>query len=647
MWLAVAISAPSLAAADDPRKPPAIETMHVPLIPDALWERLEQYQNIRAASFSGWSPDGNGILIGTRFGATTQLHRVYAPGGRREQITFLAEPVGGRFLPQAQDGGIVFTMSRGGDENGQIYFLDRQSGQKTLLSDGASRNLLEALEPSGRRIAFASNRRNGRDSDLYLMDARRPEGVELVLEVSNQTWSIADWSPDGSKWLVERIVSRNESYPGVLDLATKKVEPISIPGGGTAAYGSLKFLPDGKTAFASCDAASEFLQLAKIDLATGAHTWFLTDIPWDVESIEVEPKTGLTAVTFNEDGASSLYLIEGDAPRRVEIPLGVVGSLEFSPDGKHLGMSLAQPSAPAEAYSLELATGKLTRWTYSEVGGLDTSRFRTAERIQFTSFDGRVIPAYCAKPAGAAKDRKVPVVISIHGGPEGQSRPYFSGFEQFLMLELGVAVIQPNVRGSSGYGKTYLKLDNADRREDSVKDIGALLDWIQEQPDLDANRVVVMGGSYGGYMVLASLVHYSPRLKGGIDIVGIASFRTFLNNTSPYRQDLRRAEYGDERTSAMQSYFQKIDPLEHTDKIKTALLVAHGKNDPRVPFSEAVQIVERVQSKDRPVWTIFAANEGHGFARKENRDYFTAAMVLFLQHHLLDAPPAAAARPSP
>jgi dipeptidyl aminopeptidase/acylaminoacyl peptidase len=318
----------------------------------------------------------------------------------------------------------------------------------------------------------------------------------------------------------------------------------------------------------------------------------------------------------------------------VELPQGQVGSLEFSPDGQQLGFTLARGDAPADVYSLSLADHQLTRWTYSEVGGLNTETFLAPELVRFKSFDGREIPAFVTRPRGVSPDKPAGVLVVIHGGPESQDRPSFSGVDQFFLNELGIAVIRPNVRGSAGYGKTYLRLDNAEQREDSVKDIGALLDWIGTQPDLDKNRVAVMGGSYGGYMVLSSLMHYSDRLKAGVDIVGIASFRTFLENTSAYRRDLRRAEYGDERDPMMKEVFERIDPLNHADRITAALLVAHGKNDPRVPFSEAVQIAEKVRGQGREVWTVYADNEGHGFAKKANRDYLTAVIALFLQKHL-------------
>jgi dipeptidyl aminopeptidase/acylaminoacyl peptidase len=509
MLLAALWPAPSLCAADDPLRPPAIEATDVPAIPPALAERLRQYQAVRSAAFRGWSPDGKGILAATRFGDTTQLHRVYEPGGRREQITFFDEPADGGFIPEARDGAMLVLMSQGGSENNQVYFLDRGTGRATLLTDGKSRNLLGPLTHDGAKMIVHSNQRNGRDTDLYLGDPRKAGSLKLLMEVENEHWSARDWSRDGTRLLINRYVSINETYPALLDVATAKKTPIPIPGG-KASYGSLRFSHDGKSAYVSSDAHSEFQELARIDLSDFKYTWLTPDIPWDVDSIEISQKTGAVAFTVNEDGASALYLLNGDKPERVELPLGQVGSLEFSPNGKHLGLTISRPDAPADAYSLELANRKLTRWTYSEVGGLNPETFVTAKRIQFESFDGRRIPAYYFSPKVASPQNRVPVIINIHGGPEGQYRPYFSGVEQFYLNELGYAVIHPNVRGSDGYGKTYLQLDNAEKREDSVRDIGGLLDWIARQPELDQG-----GGRYRGHRQFSHVSEEHQPLPAG------------------------------------------------------------------------------------------------------------------------------------
>jgi len=611
-------SAPSRGGASE-GKPAAVSTEGIPAIPEEITRRLAQYHAARSASFQDFGPDGS-MLIATRFAETSQLHLVPFPGGRREQITFTEEPVfGGMFVPGTGD--VLYTQARGGDENCQIYRRDRKQGRSTLLTDGKSRNGLGPISRAGDRIVLSSNRRNGRDTDLYTLDLKTGATAPL-LEVKGEFWYAQDWSPDDSKLLLVRLVSVNESYPFVLDLKTKERAALPALGAAKSATGSMRFLSDDRIVLAS-DAQGEFRQLAVLDPALSKPQWKATS--WDVTDIEVSDG-GRAAYALNEDGASRLFLLNPDAA--VDLPVGIVSGMKFSPDGKRLGFTLSRPDAPSDAYTYEIAEKKLVRWTYSETGGLDPSAFVAPQRISYKSFDQRVIPAYVYKPRGA---KRAPVVISIHGGPEGQYQPFFTPLTQYWVSELGLAVIAPNVRGSTGYGKTYVALDNAEKREDSVKDIGALLDWIAAQPDLDASRVAVLGGSYGGYMVLASLVHFGDRIKAGVDIVGIANFVTFLEKTSGYRVDLRRVEYGDERDPQMRAVFERISPANHADRIKSALMVAHGRNDPRVPFFEAEQIAAKVRSHGRTVWTVFADNEGHGFAKKDNGDYLRAVEAWFLK----------------
>jgi len=633
---------PSLQAEDLPPdrfRPAAVETTGVPHVPPELPERLRQYQAVRNATFRGWYPDGGGILIATRFAETNQLHRVTEPGGRREQLTFQTEPVNGRPIPGTTNGSLILTLSQGGNENDQVLHFDPTEGKARLLTDGKSRNLLGPIHRETRTAVIHSNVRNGRDTDLFLAPLESTAPLQPLLEVNNEHWNAQDWSPDGQRLLLQKYVSINESTPAILDVASRQLTPLPLPAKGPFSCTPMRFSADGKSVYLATDFRGEFRELARFDFATQQLTWLSEGIPWDVSELEIHPRTGQVAFVTNEDGAGQLYLLDGNQRRKFPLPLGTVTDLDFHPDGTQVGFTLGRPDAPTDAWSLQLADGKLTRWTFSETGGLPSKSFVTARRIAFPSFDGREIPAYYFQPKNASPQTRVPVLINIHGGPESQYRPIFSGLDQFYCNELGVAVIHPNVRGSAGYGKTYLKLDNAERREDSVRDIGALLDWIAQQPELDSSRVAVMGGSYGGYMVLASLTTFPDRIRAGVDVVGIASFRSFLKNTSAYRQDLRRAEYGDERLPAMQEFFTRIDPLERADQIRSSLLVIHGKNDPRVPFSEARQIADRVRELGRDVWTVYAENEGHGFLKKPNRDYQNAVVAMFLRRALnLEAP---------
>jgi dipeptidyl aminopeptidase/acylaminoacyl peptidase len=612
-----------------PGVPAAIAAEGVPEIPSEVTKRLAQYQSSRGATFEDWGPSGS-LLISTRFSDTAQLHLVPFPGGRREQLTFSEEPVStGLFIPGTSD--FLYTQAKGGNENWQIYRLDRKLGRSTLLTDGKSRNSLGPLSRKGDRLVYSSNRANARDMDLYTLDLASGKST-LILEAKGSLWSMADWAPDDRALLLLKVASVSDSRPYILDLGVPNSQPVGL------------LVPDAKCACSSprfgetpgvlvmgSDQRSEFLQFTRRNGAGSltAPGGDVLDKPWDVTEIEV--RQDRIAYVKNEDGASKIYFYGEQLS--LDLPIGVVSGLKFSPDGAQLGFTLSRPDAPSDAYSWEIAGRRLVRWTYSEVGGLDPSTFVVPKRFSYKSFDGREIPAYAYLPKNAVK---APVVISIHGGPEAQYQPFFSPLLQYWVNELGLAVIAPNVRGSTGYGKTYTSLDNAEKREDSVKDIGALLDWVAKQPELDASRVAVHGGSYGGYMVLASLVHYGDRIKAGVDVVGIANFISFLEKTSGYRVDLRRVEYGDERDPKMREVFERISPVNHADKIRSALLVAHGRNDPRVPFAEAEQIAEKVRAQGRPVWTVYADNEGHGFARKENRDYFSAATTLFFKKHLLE-----------
>ncbi|MGH8167969.1 MAG: prolyl oligopeptidase family serine peptidase, partial [Woeseiaceae bacterium] len=402
------------------------------------------------------------------------------------------------------------------------------------------------------------------------------------------------------------------------------------------------FVASGEGFWLVTNQAGEFQQLAWQSLDAGAKPQIVTaEIPWNVDEGALSHDRTRLAFVVNENGMSRLYLLDTNSRRYravSEVPTGIAYGLAFSPDDRQLALTLNTPQTPSDSFVLELGNrplehGDLVRWTTSEVGGLDTEAFATPELVHYPTFDevdgdARQIPAWVYRPRS---ESPVPVIISIHGGPEGQARPYFNSTFQMWVETLGVAVIAPNVRGSNGYGKSYLALDNGFKREDSVRDIGSLLDWIAAQPDLDESRVAVYGGSYGGYMVLASSVHYSDRLRAAVDVVGISNFVTFLENTEDYRRDLRRAEYGDEREPRMRAHLEKISPLNNVGEIGIPMFIVQGENDPRVPVTESEQVVRALREQGQPVWYMNALNEGHGYQRKENRDIYQQAMVMFLQ----------------
>lgn len=612
----------------------------IPEVPQHIVDQLIRYQNVRGASFKAWSEDGKSMYVTTRFGNTIQLHHVARPAGSRRQITFYTEPIADA-KARPETGDLQLRMDEGGGEFYQLFLLDPVSGERRRLTDGTSRNGASAWSPDGSLMAYQSTRRNGRSNDIWVMDPEDPEATRMVLESPDGTWwGPTDWSPDGSQILVANYVSITDSRIHILDADSGERTQVA---GGEGALGvnlGVSFDTSGDGIYLLTDRDSEFSRLAYLDLTSGETTIITTDIDWSVGGFELSEDGSKAAFYVNEDGLDRLFLMDTatNAFTPVEIiPTGLIRALEFSPNGRRLALTLNGATFPSDVFTLEfgddplVATG-LTRWTESEVGGLNTDSFIAPELIHYTSFDGRQIPAFIYKPLGSGP---FPVVVSIHGGPEGQYRPRFSSAYQMWLAELRVAVIAPNVRGSSGYGKEYVKLDNGFSREDSVKDIGALLDWIQSQPDLNADQVAVYGGSYGGYMVLASLMHFSDRLVAGVDFVGISNFVSFLENTQDYRRDLRRVEYGDERDPKMRDFLEKISPSNHPDLLTTPLLVVQGENDPRVPVTEARQIVQAVRAAGYEVWYMNALNEGHGYRKKENRDLYSQVVTMFLRRHLL------------
>jgi len=618
----------------------------MPAIPAEIVESLNRYQNVRSARFREWTEDGQGIYVSTRFGDVSQIHRVDMPGGARTQITFYDEPIGG-VQRQPHGSKLTFTRDAGGSEFSQIFLLDPADGSTTMLTDGESRNGAVLWDRGGRRIAFQSTRRNGASNDVWLMDPEDKDSARVVLESPDGTWwGPIEFSESGSKVLVLNYVSIADSRVHLLDLDSETYELIAGGEAGGGANFPLGFAAGDDGFWLTTDRGGEFTQLAWQPAEPGAEVEIVTgDIPWDIGGAAISHDRRRIAFTANENGLSRIYLMDA-ATRQYRpiggIPTGIASGLAFSPDDTRLAVTLNTPKTPSDTYVITLGKrpldyGKLVRWTYSEVGGLDTSTFPTPQLVEFPTFDEvngapRQIPAWVYKPPGKGP---FPVVVSIHGGPESQARPFFSSTYQMWLKTLGVAIVVPNVRGSAGYGKSYLALDNGFKREDSVKDIGALLDWIATQPDLDASRVAVFGGSYGGYMVLASSVHYSDKLKATVDIVGISNFVTFLENTQDYRRDLRRAEYGDERDPAMRAYLEKISPLNNVEKIDLPMLVVQGENDPRVPVTEAKQMVAALRKQGQTVWYMNALNEGHGYRKKENRDIYQQAVVLFLQRYLV------------
>jgi dienelactone hydrolase len=630
---------------------PNLVVQGIPPIPASVAADVAKYTDFRGHVFVDWHPLRREMLVSHRKSgaSTTQLFRVSAPMAEPEQLTDTTDPVRVASYEPREGKYIVFARSSGGDEADKLYRLDLADHKVTLLTDSNERHSLEAwTHATGQLITLSvpldrtaqGGSRASISQTLSLLDPLQPQARRKLAELPGGGWGASAVSWDDKQIALTRYLSANESQVWLLEIASGKLTQVlpSVGIDAKATHFSGDFTRDGSGLLVTSDRGSEFRELMMYRFADKRLVPLTHDIPWDMSGSTVNDAGTLLAAQANVDGRDELRLFDARTLKEIaapKVPAGSVGSTRFHPKLPELEFSLNSTKGPSQIYSLEPGSGKVEQWTRSSAPpGVDMSAFADEQVVRWKSFDGRMISGILDLPPARFTGKR-PVLIDIHGGPEGQATLGFMGRYNYFINELGVAVIQPNVRGSSGYGKTFLSLDDGFKREDSVKDIGALLDWVATQPQLDASRIAVSGGSYGGYMSLAVATTYSARIAGSIDVVGISNFLTFLQNTESYRRDLRRVEYGDERDPAMREFLQRISPLTNAASIKKPLFVVQGRNDPRVPYTEAEQMVEKVRENQSPVWYLRAENEGHGFARKENADFQFYAMVMFLRSTLL------------
>ncbi|MFM8326006.1 MAG: S9 family peptidase [Pirellulaceae bacterium] len=611
----------------------------IPAVPKRLKEQLRPYTESRAAAFFAWHPSLRQMLIGTRFGQTNQIHHLAMPMGARTQWTFFDEPVAGAQYEPNDGGFVLFSRDVGGNEFAQLFRLDPKKGTSRMLSPGGRTQIGQPLWNRAKsQFVYTSTERNGADRDFWWMDPyAENEPKRMLLANEGGGWGILDWSPDDTKLLVVERKSVNQSQLYEIDLATAQRRPLTDPNAPPAAYLGGQYLPGGGEVICASDRQGEFLELVKIDVVTGKETPIGEAKDGDVESLTLHEDGKNLAFVVNEDGVSRLFLHELTTGRQRVIeglPQGVISLGDWHRQMPELALTINSAKSPSDLFSVDALDGSVTRWTQSELGGISAESLTEPDLVRWEGHDGLALTGFLYRPP-ASFEGKRPVIISIHGGPEGQSRPIFQARNNFYLNELGVAIVYPNVRGSVGYGKTFTQLDNGMKRLDSVRDIGSLLDWVAGQPNLDANRIMVTGGSYGGYMTLATATQYNNRIRCALDVVGISHFGTFLKNTESYRRDLRRVEYGDERDPEMAKFFDQMAPLNRASQITKPLFIVQGGNDPRVPRSEAEQMVAKVRANGGPIWYLMAKDEGHGFKKKANADYQFYATVLFIEQYLL------------
>jgi protease II len=617
--------------------PDTVMAEGIPAIPAALADKVGRYSEFRSATIQSWHPTRREMLIGTRFADIGQIHFVKMPGGDRTQLTFSNERSGGgRFQPK-KGNFFIFNRDVGGGEWFQLYRHDMASGDDTLLTDGTSRNTGAVWDHTGDRIAYSSTRRNRKDGDVFVMNPADPKSDKMLLQVDGGGWGATDFSHDGKQLIIHEGISVAESYLWLVDSAAGSKKLLTPKGEEKISYSDARFAPDDKSIYFTTDKGSEFHRLSRMDLATGKITFLTSAIPWEVEEFDITDDGKTIAFVTNENGVGKLHFLDAASGKSLpspKLPVGVIGGLNWHENGREIAFTISSARSPADVYSVSFPALAVTRWTFSETGGLNTANFSEAELVKWKSFDGKEISGFLYKPPAKFTGKR-PVIINIHGGPEGQSRPTFLGRNNYFLNELGVAMIFPNVRGSQGYGKSFAESDNGFKREDTYKDIDALLDWIKANPALDGDRIMVTGGSYGGHMTLAVATNYNDKICCSLDVVGISNLVTLLQNTESYRRDLRRAEYGDERDPKMREFMERTAPINKAQNITKPLFVVAGKNDPRVPISEAEQMIAKVRANKTPVWYLVGKNEGHGFQKKTNQDYQFYATILFMQEFLL------------
>ncbi|AJF26483.1 peptidase S9 [Haloarcula sp. CBA1115] len=597
---------------------------------------LSRYLNVRSAYGSSFAPDGTLAFLMNTTGVA-QAWSLTEPQGWPEQLTFYDDTVSFvDYSPERQE--LVFGMDEGGNERAQLYRLDADGRVHELTGMPDAKHRWGGWSPDGERFAFASNRRDEAVFDIYVQD-RDATGDDAELVWEGDGWlSVGGFSPDGERLLVSEAHSSFDQDIYVLDIDSEDLSHLT-PHEGKVRYTSASWGPEGDAVYLVTDAESDTLELARLSV-DGDLDIVRSDDQWNIDGVALDKDSGRLVYSRNVDGYNELTVGELTGPTTIEtfptpdLPGGLAGGVAWGPDAERFAVSVTGRTVNTNVFVVETETGESEQWTAASTAGIPRETFIEPEVVRFDSFDGREVPALFSLPNGAngaSADGDTPVIVDIHGGPESQRRPSFSGLTQYF-LSRGYAVFEPNVRGSTGYGKAYTHLDDVEKRMDSVKDLRAGVDWLHNHSAVDPDRIVAMGGSYGGFMVLAALTEYPDLWAAGVDVVGIANFVTFLENTGDWRRELREAEYGS--LDEDREFLESISPINNVDRIDAPLFVLHGANDPRVPVGEAEQIAEQAAERGVPVEKLVFDDEGHGISKRENRIEAYTAVVEFLNEHV-------------
>jgi dipeptidyl aminopeptidase/acylaminoacyl peptidase len=625
----------------------------VPPIPDSIQKVTDAYWKVSENFFMDWDPNSSGMLVSTQGPETRQLQLLPAPMGEAKLTTKFADNIAlGGFTRRTGDR-IVFAADHAGDEFYQLYGMDPISGQTQLLTDGDSRNSDVVFDHAGKQIAYLSMMPAARDDVLYVMDPHNPDSRRVILTPDDAGWLLEDWAHDGLHLLAIHLSYEGgfiwsiNSSTGETTMLTKPKMDEHQP-----FYVMARYVPDDTGMYVIILGPKQKRYIDFLPLGDGR----IGKVPENVaeaDDIEVSPDGTWLAYLDGKEGSETLHIFNthtGEELPKPPLEPSSFGPMRWNGPGTQLGFSYGSASEPFQAYSYDITSRQLVQWTKSDTSQLNLAQVKP-EIIKVNSFDDREIAGYLYRPDPRKFPGKRPVLISIHGGPSAQFLPNYLGAYNYYLNELGVALLYPNVRGSTGYGYEFMNLDNGKKREDSVKDIGAFLDWIGTDSRLDSSRVGVQGGSYGGYMTLATLVHYGNRVRCGSDLMGITNFVTLLRHTKQFWQASARYEFGDERVPEMNTFLESISPANEATEIHDPVMITAGKNDPRVPQSESEQMVNALKAQNDIVWYIIGENEGHGFHNKADEAYRFAAESFFFQTYLLPekrlTPLAPETQPSP
>jgi dipeptidyl aminopeptidase/acylaminoacyl peptidase len=594
---------------------------------------LQQYMAIRRANDPSFSPRGDSIAFASNASGDWQLWLTPASHWEPRQLTKFSGGVVGRWSPSGSK--LLLMADRDGDQKYQLYTLDVGTGESTLVThEPDARHRLGGWMPDGNSIFYTSNARDSRYVDCYVMDLAT-QHAERLTEVPALLRAVAV-SHDG-RWLAaEDLHSGADNDIRIVDVRAKTSRVIT-PHEGAATFAVIGFSGDDRTLYCRTNIDGEYTGIQSIDLASGARKP-LVATPHDVDYAIMDRKGARIAFSENVDGFERPSLWDVAAARRIplpDLPPGINTPQEFSPNDSMLAIVVSTPAHDDEVWTIDLAAQRAKRVTYSPQGGVGEDSYVLPTTIHYPSFDRRSIPALLFVPRGASPARRAPVLVSIHGGPELQEQPYLTNFYQFLIAR-GYAILAPNIRGSTGYGKSYVALDDGPRRWDALKDLAYSVRWIQAQKNLDGGKVACFGASYGGFATLAMLVHYPELFHAGVDFYGPADLKTFLDRTAAFRRQQRIAEYGDPVRDS--TFMAEISPARHADRIRSPLLVIQGGQDPIVPPAESEDIVRLVRAHGGTAEYLLLPDEGHGIGKDENYVKAYESMLQFLRRSM--PPPA-------